>query len=86
MRAVGQSILFHYEESRSTEGGIYIPQGMDVSGSTSLLVTVISVGSLVQHVKEGDKVLIPKLMKTPVDMEKGIYSTLEHQVLAIIDG
>lgn len=85
MKAVGQSILFKYKAETTTESGIYISSGLDAN-STSIKGEVISVGGLVQFVKVGDIVLIPKLMKTPVDLDEGIYTTLEHQVLAIIDG
>ena len=84
MKAIGNSILFHYVDEKITEGGIYLTHGVDAN-TTTIEATVISVGQDVKYVKSGDKVLIPKLMKTPVDMENGIYTTLEHQVLAILD-
>lgn len=84
MKAVGNNILFKYKDDGMTEGGIFLTKGADAN-ATALEVEVISVGSLVQYVKKGDKILIPKLMKTPVDLEEGIYSTLESQVLAILE-
>lgn len=84
MKAIGNSILFRYVDEKITEGGIYLTHGVDAN-TTTIEATVLSVGQDVKYIKSGDKVLIPKLMKTPVDMENGNYTTLEHQVLAILD-
>lgn len=85
MKAVGSNIIFEYFENRMTDGGVLMLH--DASANQSSIVgKVVSVGSQVQYVKEGDTIVIPKLMRTPVDMDKGLYITPENQVIAIIDG
>ena len=84
MKAVGSSIIIEYFESNMTEGGIYVAQSVDAHDN-SIKAKVISVGSGVFNVKAGETVLIPKLMKTPIDISKGLWTTQENQVLAIID-
>lgn len=85
MKAVGLNIIFEYFETNLTAGGIYTPTSTDANNS-SVIGKVVSVGSQVQYVKAGDTIVVPKLMRTPLDADKGLYMTPEHQVLAIIDG
>lgn len=85
MKAVGNNIIFQYFENKVTEGGLHLLH--DVAANESSIVgKVISVGSAVSFVKVGDNIVIPKLMRVPVDLDEGLYVTQEHQVLGIIDG
>ena len=85
MKAVGNNIIFEYFEVHQTESGIFLTKANDAD-SSGITGKVISVGSGVTSVKVGDTIVIPKLMRTPIDKERGLWSTLESQVLAIIDG
>lgn len=84
MKAVADNIIFKYEEIKQTEGGIALLHSNDAKES-SIVCDVIAVGSLVDSVKVGDKIIIPKLMKTVVDAESCLFSTKESQVLAIVE-
>lgn len=85
IKPIGMNILFEWSDQQFTQGGIALPSGHSAeSNSSSIIATVIGVGGLVKHVKVGDKIVIPKLMKTPVDTDKGLYITTEAQVLAIL--
>lgn len=83
MKAVGANIIFEYFENKKTDGGVLLLHDT-AANESSIVGKVISVGSLVKHVKVGDNIVVPKLMRTPIDMEKGLFLTPEHQVLAII--
>lgn len=84
MKAVGSNIIFEYFEVHKTESGFFLTRANDAD-SSSIIGKVISVGSNVSIVRAGDTIVIPKLMKSPIDVERGLYSTLESQVLAIIE-
>ena len=85
MKAVGNNIIFEYFEVNQTESGILLTKSHDAD-SSGITGKVVSVGSGVVSVKVGDTIVIPKLMRTPIDKDRGLWSTLESQVLAIIDG
>lgn len=84
MRAVGNHIIFEYFEVKERASGFVMPEAID-SQSSSIIGKVVSVGSGVHAVKVGDNIIIPKLMRTPIDKDLGLYSTQENQVFAIID-
>ena len=85
LKPIGSNILFEWFEQELTEGGILMPTGTSAEAkSTSITALVKGVGSQVKHVKVGDRIVLPKLMKTSVIPEKGLYITSEAQVYAVL--
>jgi chaperonin GroES len=82
---LGKNILARQvEEAKTTVSGIVLPDSADKKDVTML--DVLSVGSLVEDVKEGDRILARRQFLDPLDLGDGtkIYSLESDDVLAIV--
>lgn len=75
-------VITKLEEEKKTSGGIIIP---DTATEKPLNGVVISVGTKVSELKEGDKVVFGKYAGTEVKVEGTTYLVLkEEEVLAVL--
>lgn len=75
-------VITKLEEEKKTSGGIIIP---DTATEKPLNGVVISVGTKVSELKEGDKVVFGKYAGTEVKVEGTTYLVMkEEEVLAVL--
>lgn len=57
MKAYGENIIVSYKKSKQTEAGLFVPNELKREEDSYAEATVLSVGSKIEDVKEGDVVI-----------------------------
>lgn len=84
VKPLGERVLLEMPVAKEekTQGGLYVPE---TAKEKPLEAVVVAVGSKVEHVKVGDKVIYSKFAGTEVKVDDKEYLIVEiNDVLAIV--
>lgn len=85
MKPLKDRIIIKKEEFEKTEGGIFIPVSADPYNAPHPTGTVISVGTTVEEVKPGDRVIYSKNVGSEIELNgEKLFMILESHIIGIL--